>query len=127
MITAKLGRVTEGDAASKETFKANLQTHLEAYFEQLQDFTQWLPLSSEINREERDVVYNVAKDLSLRVETKRVGGGRGQVTDADKVFLVVSKKMTCQDLFDYIWEKGGETWRYKLKAPSAVDSAVGQK
>lgn len=114
-ITSLLGRVS--DAYSRQLFEQKLTEHLTTVFNTLEDYTRSVPLSSELSREERDAVYSVAKDMGLRVETKRVDGGRGPPTDMDPVFLVISKKMSCQDLFEYIWNEGGQTWRYKLKSP----------
>ena len=114
-LTATLGHIRKNKPSSKLQFQKNMKNYLTEQFALMDDLTKWLPLSGELTLEECEVVHDVAKELSLKVDWKKIPGG--EKTDT---FLVLSKKFASQDLFDYIWEKGGETWRYKLRAPEDV-------
>lgn len=85
--------------------------------DQLDDYTKPVPLSHELNKHERESVHAVAKAMGLKVETKRLDGRRGAAKENDPVFLIIGKKLLSHDLFEYIWNQGGETWKFRIKPP----------
>lgn len=77
--------------------------------------------SCEFDIEERKVIHEVCRKLSLRSTSR----GKGQ-----ERYLCVSRKMSANQLFDRVMSCGGETHKYKLLPPGSdvpMDEGLGSE
>ncbi len=70
-----------------------------------------LVMSPMFNKTERSTIFKIGSQLGLKCQTKKEG---------NKCFMVITRKMTANELYKLLLEHGGETNRYKILEPGTV-------